>query len=200
MVPALILLLASPSWAAPSCVNHVAPRLSGDLFAPVECSSATLPAAALDEAPVEGSRKASLKDLAGTWTGQTEEGLGRYALRATLTVSWRGRAQGEATLMERQTHLMTAVSLTLSPAKGAGRYDAALSTRMLPGAVLKGTAVLGLAAPGSSARVLDAAFDNGARYRVELDPDGPDALDARVRFAVPGGPSRSFETRLTRAP
>jgi hypothetical protein len=196
MLAAALLLLTSASWALPACPNAAPPRLTGDLFDPVSCSTAVLTAPDLQTPPLEGG-KASLRDLGGRWTGDAEEGFGRYALSADLTVHWLGRAEGTLTLVELQTRRRVQTTLTLVPAKGAGRYAAELTSRMLPGKALRGTAVL---SQDGKDRVLDLTLENGTRYLVRIErPDAEKAL-AEVRLAAPGGPPRTFEARFTRAP
>ena len=97
----------------------------------------------------------------------------------------------------------------LVPAKGLGRYTADLAVEALPDGALKGEATLGTVdvstpeagvPPPAGARQMDFLFANGALYRVRFAPDGPSALRAQVWWAVPGAPSRSFESVLTRLP
>ncbi|HXT00603.1 MAG TPA: hypothetical protein VN915_08015 [Elusimicrobiota bacterium] len=204
----LVALLAfSSASAAPlKCANGGSPRLTGDLFAPVDCSSATLPVAALPVPPAK-PRKLRLKGLDGAYEGSAVQGMGRYEIRVELKTGWFGRAEAALKLLELQFHSLTASRLTLSPAKGPGRFDAVLASDDLPGAELKGEAQAGaIEASTAAARgaindgsQVDLLFSNGARYRVRLAPSGSAGYRAQVWWAVPGAPARSFETQLTRA-
>ncbi|HEX4048011.1 MAG TPA: hypothetical protein VH309_09270, partial [Elusimicrobiota bacterium] len=202
-----LLVLASAAAAAPrKCPNGAPPRLSGDLFAPVECSSAALPVAAL---PVPAARpgKIDLKEFAGDYQGLTVAGFGRYELRAGLKTGWLGRAEATLTIIDLQSHFRSSLALKLVPAGGAGRYATVLTDGALPGAELKGEATAGTpasAAPGAAAaageRQMDIRFADGALYRVRFAPDGPSALNAQVWWAAPGTKAGTFAVKLTRLP
>ena len=187
-----LLAFASAAAAAPhKCANGASPRLTGDVFAPVECSSETPPVPA-PPVPPPAPRRIDWKALEGAYEGSVVQGFGRYELRLELKHGWFGRAEATLKLVELQFHALSINTLKLVPAEGPGRYSIALTTDALPGRKLKGAAVLG-------SRQLDMLFANGARYSVRLEP-GPNA--SRVQFweAAPGAPPRSFETELTRVP
>jgi hypothetical protein len=203
-----VLALASAASAAPlKCANGGSPRLTGDLFAPVDCSSGTLPAARLPVAPAE-PRKLALKGLAGAYEGSAVQGMGRYELRIELKPGWFGRAEAALKLLELQFHTLTVSNVRLTPAKGAGRFDVALTADALPDAELRGEAQAGSIEVSTTAprgaiaegRQLDVRFANGAEYRMRFAPSGKSAYRAQVWWAVPGAPERSFETELTPVP
>jgi hypothetical protein len=206
-----LLALASAAAAAPQlkCANGGLPRLTGDLFAPIECSSATLKVAALPVPPAK-AQKIDLKALEGVYEGNALQGFGRYELRLELKTGWLGRAEGTLKLIELQFRTLSSHTLKLVPAKGDGRYATYLATDAKPSLELKGEAIFGAvdvstAAAGAppplpGARQADFLFANGASYRVRFSPDGPSDLHAQVWWAVPGAPARSFETQLKRLP
>lgn len=206
----VLLAFASAAAAAPlKCANGGLPRLTGDLFAPVDCSSAALAVAALPVPPAK-PRKIDLKALEGAYEGSAVQGLGRYELRLELKTGWFGRAQATLKLLELQFHSLSSHVLKLAPAKGPGRYATVLAADVLPGRELQGeatagdveisTPAAGAPAPMKGARQMDFLFSNGAAYRVRFAPDGASALRAQVWWAVPGAPPRSFETVMTRVP
>ena len=190
----VLFAFASAAAAAPlKCADGNSPRLTGDLFAPVECSSAALPVAALTVPPAN-PQDVDLKALEGAYEGPAAiQDLGRYDLRLEFKKGWFGRATATLKLIELQSHALSSHTLKLVPAKGTGRYAVAFKTDALPGRKLKGEATAG-------ARRLDLLFANGARDSVRFDPAGPDALRAQIWWAVPGAPPRTFETALTRVP
>lgn len=203
-----LLALASAAAAAPlMCANGGSPRLTGDLFAPVDCSSATLPVAALP-VPAAKPGKASLKSLDGAYEGTAIQGMGRYEIRVELKSGWFGRAEATLKLLELQFHTLSTSIVKLSSGKGPGRFDASLSADALPGAELKGVAQAGTVVVSTSAprgaiaegRQFDVRFDNGSQYRLRFAPSGKSAYRAQVWWAVPGAPERSFETELTPVP
>lgn len=197
---AVALICPAARAAGPSCAGGRTPRLTGDLFVPVECSTAAAAAASL---PIEPSvaRKPDLQALSGTWEGSAVQGFGRYQIRATLEVGWLGRAHGTLALKELQFREQLGHRLKLAPAKGKGRYGAALSTDSLPAAVLEGEARFttsdDAAAPGR--QMFEVVFANGASHRARWAFEGKDALRVAVWSSVPGAPPRSLETVLRRS-
>ncbi|HAZ08071.1 MAG TPA: hypothetical protein DCZ01_06015 [Elusimicrobia bacterium] len=186
--------------AGPSCAGGRPPRMTGDLFVPIECSTAAAVAASL---PVEPSvaQKPDLKALSGTWEGSAVQGFGRYQILATLEVGWLGRAHGTLALKELQFREHLGHRLKLTPAKGKGRYGAALSTDSLPAAALKGEALFTTApdAAASGRHMFEVVFANGASHRARWAFEGEDALRVTVWSSVPGAPPRSWETVLRRS-
>lgn len=204
---ALLALSTAASAARLKCANGGAPRLTGDLFAPVECSSAAAAAAPLPVPPANPG-KLSLKGLDGAYEGSAIQGMGRYEIRVELKTGWFGRAEATLKLLELQFHSMSTTAVKLSPAKGPGRFDVELTADALPGETLKGEAQAGTVESSTSAprgaiaagRQLDIRFANGSEYRLRFAPSGKSACRAQVWWAVPGAPERSFETELTPAP
>lgn len=203
---AAVLALSSAAAAAPlKCADGGTPRLTGDLFAPVECSSTTLPSAALPVPPAK-PRKLDLAAAAGAYEGSAIEGMGRYELRLELKTGWFGRAEATLKLLELQFHSLSTQTLRLVSAKGAGRWNVVLASDALPGAELKGEAQTGSIEVSTSAphgaivdgRQMDFRFSNGSEYRVRFAPSGS-SYRAQVWWTVPGAPARSFETELARA-
>jgi hypothetical protein len=204
------LVLSSAAAAAPlKCADGGSPRLTGDLFAPVECSSATLPVAGLPVPPAK-PRKLDLKSLEGSYEGSAVQGMGRYELRLELKSGWFGGAEATLKLLELQFHALSTQVLKLSPAKGPGRYSTVLTADVLPGRELQGeatagtiaisTPTAGVPAAAKDARQMDFLFSNGSLYRVRFAPGAGSSYRAQVWWAVPGAPGRSFETELTRVP
>ena len=199
---------AGPLLAAPrGCADGSAPKLSGDLFSPVECSSTTKAAVMLPDLPVAPSKKAALKDLDGRWEGDLAHALGRYHLQLKVTTSWSGKCDLTLDLKELQFHDRLSDRLLLVPSKQNGAYEATLTASLAPDASLKGGALLGLAAEPEvstatakrpAERQLDLLFENGAAHRVFFELKGKDALRVRAFSAVPSAPLQTFELTLTR--
>jgi hypothetical protein len=208
---ALALSLAAPAaFAAPRCSGGGTPRLNGDLFAPVDCSSATKTAPSVPGAPVTPSGdgvKNDLRDLDGRWEGSLIHGLGRYALLAALKTSWNGKVEATLEWKELQFRERATDKLVLTPAKGRGAYAAVLTTTLAPDASLAGTAAIGgaLTPLTSSSTVItpdrqaDVSFANGAGHRVYFQLN-PSKTEMRVRAfsGIPGAPLQKFEIVFTR--
>ena len=208
IIIAVLLFLASTAAAGTrKCADGGPPRLTGDLFAPAGCSSATLASATLPVPPVN-PRQVSLAGLDGAYEGSAVQGLGRYQVRVELKSGWFGRAEATLRLIELQFHTLSVSTVKLTPAKGDGRFDAVLTAAILPGSELKGEAQAGTVAASTSTprgiiaegRQFDVRFANGAQYRLRFAPSGKSAYRAQVWWAVPGAPDRSFETELTPVP
>ena len=210
LLAALCAFLAAPLFAAPRCSNGGAPRLSGDAFSPVECSSVTKPSPSLPGAAVvtKGDGvKSDLRDIDGKWEGSLIGGLGRYALLLTVKTAWMGKV--ELTLESKELQFRDRVTdkLVMTSGKGRGGYDLVLSASLAPEASLKGTAVLGAAvlpdvstgtAKVAPDRQADLAFANGASHRVYFALKGKDEMRVRAFSAIPGAPLQKFEFVLTR--
>ncbi len=195
---------AVPLLAAPRlCGNGRPAALSGDLFSPAECSSTTLKTAALPgEAPLTGKNaRTGLKDLDGRWEGNLNYALGRYELLLTVKTGWGGKADLTLELKELQFHQRLTDRLTLVPAKENGRFEAVMTTSLLPDAALNGGAIIGESTgtartPGM--RQTDLLFTNGAAHRAVFTLRGKDELQLRVLSAIPGAPLQDYEISLTR--
>ena len=205
VVLAAALAAAAPLSAAPRrCANGLEPRLSGDAFSPVECSTKTLAAAALTGAPTQAdkSAKSDLKNLAGRWEGTLSHALGRYELLLTVATHWGGKAELTLAMKERQFRERLIDHLALIPDDGPGAYEAELTTDLAPGLVLKGRAAFGAGAPpvgaASGERRADLTFVNGAAHRLYFQFKGKDELRLRAVSAVPGAPLQNLETVLRR--
>jgi hypothetical protein len=200
-------LAAASAQAAPRCYNGQAPKLSGDAFSPVECSSKTLTAVALPDLPVSSSNdaKTSLKDLDGRWEGGLVHGIGRYAFLLTVKTSWGGKTALTLDIKELQLRERLTDRLALVPGKVRGSYEAVLTSSLAPDASLSGGAVIGaLGQPESpkdaeTARQMDLLFVNGAAHRIFLNVMGKNELRVRAYSAVPGAPLQKFETILARS-
>lgn len=188
------------SAAAPKCAGRgETPRLNGDLFSPVECSTA--PAKSNFRAPAPpptGQAKVDFAALAGRWTGFMLSGFGRYDLAFDLKPA-RGGAKIAMTLREVQFESVSKLALTLTQDGPPGAFAASLSSDSLPVRALKGrgTVVLG-PEPGESAVVV--SFENGASYEVSFATAPAGAVRASVDWIVPGAPNRRADTTLTRVP
>jgi len=196
--------LVSPAQAAVhSCRGNLTIRMTGDLFAPIECSTAAVTALPLSiEAVVPA--KTDLTAFAGVWKGTLIQSLYRYELSAAIKPGRSGKAEASLALREMQMGERVEHRLTLAPAKGKGRYSVAASSDRLKGEALKGDAVFGLSvstptAPGVTENQLDVVFANGASHRIRFTPDGKDSLRLQVWSTIPGWPLRSFETVLRRS-
>jgi hypothetical protein len=208
----LILLVLTPLCAAAplTCGNNGSPRLTGDLFAPVECaaSTAVVAAAPLSVPPAVPAAKGDLKDLLGRWEGTAFQGFGRYDVAVELVPGRRGKARATMKLLEMQFHRVSAHTLQLVPGKGRGRYEIELATDALADRTLKGTvslgdvdvssAAAGAPRPLAGARQMDFAFVNGAQYRVRFAPADASTMRVQVWWTVPGAPERSFEALMAR--
>lgn len=206
MISTLLLgvCLVSPAQAAArSCRGNLTVRLTGDLFAPIECSTAAVTALPL---PVEAAvpAKTDLKAFAGDWKGTLMQSFYRYELRVAIKTGRSGKAEASLDLREMQMGERVRHRLALAPAKGKGRYALAASSDRLEGETLKGDAVFGTAASTPTASAppesqLDLLFVNGAAYRVRYAREGKDSLRLKVWAAIPGWPLRSFEAVLRRS-
>ncbi|MDP3542619.1 MAG: hypothetical protein Q8T11_09170 [Elusimicrobiota bacterium] len=210
-VLAALMTAAVPLLAAPRrCSSGLPPALSGDLFAPVECSTATKPAALLPGLPVvrEGKDvKTDLKELEGRWEGSLIHALGRYAVLLTVKTGWTGRAELTLDIKELQFRERLTDRLSLVPGKPKGVYEAELTSSAAPEASLKGGAILGAAvppeaaSPGSSPpadRQAELTFANGALHRVYFAVKDKAVLRVRAFSAIPGAPLQKFEVELTK--
>lgn len=194
----LALCLSMPASAqGAKCRLGNEPRLSGDFFAPVECSTAALKVESLPLPPVEADKRASLKELAGRWEGAAVAGFGRYELLLTLEKpSWTGSTRATAKLKELQFRERQGHVIELS-SRGRNRWALELKSEALPGRALEGKATLG-ADEKTGERRFDAVFDNGARHVALLRLEGEE-LKVRLWSAVPGAPPRELETVLRRS-
>lgn len=206
-VLAALMSAAVPLLAAPRlCSNGLPPALSGDLFAPVECSTATKPTALLPGLPVvrEGKDvKTGLKELEGRWEGSLIHALGRYEVLLTVKSGWGGKAALTLDLKELQFRERLTDRLSLVPGKPKGVYEAELTSTAAPEASLKGGAILGAASsPGTSApsadRQAELTFANGAVHRVYFAVKDKAVLRVRAFSAIPGAPLQKFELELTK--
>jgi hypothetical protein len=207
LLGSLLAGLAAAAYGAPRCSNGQPPKLSGDAFSPVECSTAALSAAALPDVPVASSKdaKTSLKDLDGRWEGGLVHALGRYAFLLTVKTSWGGKTELTLDIKELQFRERLTDRLALVPGKVRGVYEAVLTSSLAPNASLNGGAVIG--APGrpespkdaQNARQVDLLFANGASHRIFLTVMGKNELRLRAYSAVPGAPLQTFETILARS-
>ena len=203
----LLAALAAAAYGAPRCSNGLAPKLSGDVFSPVECSTAALSAVALPDLPVSTSKdaKTSLKDLDGRWEGGLVHALGRYAFLLTVKTRWGGKTELTLDIKELQFRDRVTDRLALLPGKVRGSYEAVMTSSLAPQASLSGGAVIGaLGRPESptdaaNARQLDLLFVNGAAHRIFLNMMGRNELRVRAYSAVPGAPLQKFETILARS-
>lgn len=196
-----VLLPALAAAAAPAprkCASGADPRLSGDAFAPVECSTVTKPAPALPGVPADpkGGAPLTLKDLSGRWEGSVIHAIGRYELALTVTTHWGGKAELDLAMKEMQFHEKIADRLTLTPAKKSGGYDAVWTSDAATGPELKGRLTLG----GTPlARAADLVFANGAAHRFAFAFKSKDELKVAVWSSIPGAPPQQLETVLRRA-
>jgi hypothetical protein len=205
-VLAALMSAAVPLLAAPRlCSNGLPPALSGDLFAPVECSTATRPTALLPGLPVvrEGKDvKTDLKELEGRWEGSLIHALGRYEVLLTVKSGWTGKAALTLDLKELQFRERLTDRLTLVPGKPRGVYEAELTSTAAPEASLKGGAILGAAVPPDPAsptdRQAEFTFANGAFHRVYFAVKDKAVLRVRAFSAIPGAPLQKFEVELTK--
>ncbi len=200
---ALVLVIPLAALAAPAprkCASGAAPRLSGDAFSPVECSTATAKAApALPGQPVvPGEGKApTLKELEGRWEASLTHALGRYELLLTVKTRWGGKADMVLAMKELQFRDRNTDRLALVPVKGVrGAWEAEMTTDLAPAAApLKGRLTM---AGTEEERQLDLSFENGAAHRVWLKRAGKDEWLLRAASAIPGAAVQKFETRLLR--
>lgn len=211
-VLAALMAAAVPLLAAPRlCQNGLPPALSGDLFAPVECSTATKSAVLLPGLPavrpVKGA-KADLRELEGRWEGTLIHALGRYELLLTVKPARGGRSEMSLEIKEQQFRDRLTDRLALVPAKERGVYEAVLTTTLAPDASLKGRAIIGTepapvpASPAAKApppgRQADLSFANGAVHRVHFALKDKAALRVRAFSGIPGAPLQTFEVELAK--
>ncbi len=204
--------LAAPLFAAPKCGVGVTPRLTGDLFSPVECSTVTKTALLIPGQAVvfEGAEvKTNLRDLDGRWEGTLIQGLGRYSVLLTVKTAWSGKTELILDAKELQFRERITDKLVLKPAKGKGVYEAVLTTSVYPEGSLSGQAVIGAGvlpaiAAGTKAPVPDRQADlilsNKAIQRAYFTFMGKAKNELRVRLyaSIPGAPLQMFEITLTR--
>jgi len=203
---AVLTAAAVPLLAGPRlCGNGLPPRLSGDVFSPVECSSATLPVAALPGLPARLTKYTvtDLKALEGRWEGLAIHALGRYELLLTVKTNWRGKIEAALDLKEQQFRERLTDRLVLTPGKGRGAYAAALTTSLAPEASLAGNALVAEAVGPEGAtetdRQLDLSFANGASHRVVFALKDAKELRVRVFSAIPGAPLQNLEFVLAKS-
>lgn len=199
----VLAVLAAPAAAARTCRGNLTVRMTGDLFMPVECSTATAVTAPLP-ADAPAAAKPDLAALKGEWEGDLSYGLSRYQAHASLKVGLWGKVETDLDLLEIMRGERVTHHLTLTPAKGAGRYALAASTSRLEDESLKGEALFGTgvsssAASGEAQAQCDLRFVNGASHRVVYAPEGRNRLRLKVWSSIPGWPVRSFELVLRRS-
>ena len=212
VLAALLTAAAVPLLAAPRrCSNGLPPALSGDLFSPAECSTATKTTVALPGSPAARTSKndnLSLKDLDGRWEGVLFHALGRYELLLAVKTGWGGKIELALDLKEQQFHERLTDRLVLVPAKERGTYEATLTSSLVPGAALKGVAGLGMTAPPAAStstakapapdRQADISLSNGAVHRINFTVKNNAELRVRAFSGIPGAPLQKFEVVLTR--
>ena len=203
---------AAPLFAAPHCGSGVTPRLNGDLFSPVDCSTATKPTPLLPGlAAVRAGKevKTDLRDLDGRWEGNLIQGIGRYELLLTIKTSWNGKTEIILETKELQFQERLTDRLSLVATKPRGSYSAVLTTTLAPGVSLKGEAILGAAlAPEAPAgatsmpppdRQAELTFANGAVHRIHFALKGKNDMRVRAFSGIPGAPLQKFELELKRS-
>lgn len=207
---AVLTAAAAPLLAGPRlCGSGVPPRLSGDAFSPVECSTTTLPVALLPGLPARRTKssKTDLRDLEGRWEGSLSHALGRYDLLLTIKTSWRGRTEVRLDTKELQFRDRLTDRLSLVQTKERGVYEAVMTTTLAPEASLAGKAVLGEAAgPEAEAaakapipdRQADLTFANGAVHRIVFALKDRAEMRVRAFSGVPGAPLQTMEIVLTK--
>lgn len=205
---ALAALAAAPLLAAPRlCPNGLPPALSGDLFAPVECSTGTKTAPLLPGLPVAPpgkDGKADLKDLEGRWEASLIHALGRYELLLTVKTGRGGKTELTLNLKELQFRDRLTDTFSLVPGKPRGVYEAVLTTTLAPEAALKGGAIVGTAAapeppaatPSPPDRQIDVTFENGAVHRAYFALKDKSTVRVRAFSGVPGAPLQKFDVEL----
>ena len=214
--PVLAVLLtagaAAPLLAGPRlCGNGLPPKLSGDLFSPVECSTTTKTSSLLPGLPVmkeSKEAKTDLKDLDGRWEGVLIHALGRYELLLTVKTSWGGKAELILETKEQQFRERLTDRLALVPGKERGVYAATLTTTLAPEAALLGSARIGAAVPPSLPegtlkapppdRQTDIEFSNGAVHRIVFALKDKTEMRVRAFSGIPGASLQKFEVVLTR--
>lgn len=207
---AVLTAAAAPLLAEPRlCGSGLPPRLSGDAFSPVECSTTTLPVALLPGLPARRTKssKTDLRDLEGRWEGSLIHALGRYDLLLTVKTSWRGKTEVALDTKELQFRDRLIDRLSLVPSKERGVYETVLTTTLAPEASLPGRAVIGEAVvpeaeDGAKApapdRQADLTFANGAVHRIVFALRDRAEMRVRVFSAIPGAPLQTYELTLTR--
>ncbi|MEQ1918500.1 MAG: hypothetical protein ABL955_04820 [Elusimicrobiota bacterium] len=200
VLAALLAAAAAPLFAAPRrCANGLPPMLSGDLFSPAECSTATKTTVTLPGSPATRSPKdaaPSLKELEGRWDGILFHALGRYELLLTVKTGWGGKTDLTLDLKEQQFHQRLTDRLALVPAKERGTYATTLTSSLIPGAELKGVAGLGSAS--APERQADISLSNGAVHRINFTVKDNAELRVRAYSGIPGAPLQTFEVVLKR--
>ena len=199
---------AAPLLAGPRlCGSGATPKLSGDMFSPVDCSTTTKSAIPLPGLPLAHERKeekTDLKDLSGRWEGVLIHALGRYELLLDVKTRWGGKAELTLAMKELQFRERLTDRLVLSSAKGRGAYKAILTTTVLPDASLTGILGLGAASPPLGEenavpdRQADIIFPNGSSHRLYFALKGPSEMRIRAFSSIPGAPLQKYEVELRR--
>ena len=210
VLSALLTAVAAPLLAAPRrCSNGLPPTLSGDMFSPAECSTATKTTIALPGLPASRTDKsAGFKELDGHWEGVMFHALGRYELLLTIKTGWGGKSELTMDMKEQQFHERLTNQLTLVPAKERATYTATLTSTVVPGAELKGVLGLGMTPPlalststakaPATERQADIALSNGAVHRIIFAVMDNAELRVRAFSGIPGAPLQKFEVVLKR--
>jgi hypothetical protein len=200
----LWLLALTAAAAAPRarCPGGIAPRFTGDPFAPVGCSTAAAAAVPEPQKPSfpKGQAAPGLKEFSGGWRGVVATGLERYEvllrLRPVSRDSWRGvlQTQNYQTLNRR---IMTADLKS----KGGGRYAGPVALDVLPDQPLQATLYLGAGSKpadgemGFDRELLLVYQDVPGGHRVRLVRQGKDVL--RFLYWNLGKPDAPIEGSLT---
>jgi len=203
---AVLAAAAGPLFAAPRACRDGRPvRVSGDAFAPIDCSTTTHAAAALPFLPMQPVKDAGavLRELDGRWEGNLIHALGRYDALLTVKAGRRGKAEVALELKELQFRERLTHRLSLVAGKEPGAYEAALTTASVPDAALKGGALVGASAapaeaPAAPERQIDLLFENGASHRIFFTTGGKDELRVSGFSAIPGAPLKKYELTLKR--
>ncbi len=202
----LVAATAAPLLADPRlCGNGLPPRLSGDAFSPVECSTATMPVVLLPGLPARATKASvvNLRDLEGRWEGSLVHALGRYELMLTVKTNWRGQIEAVLDTKELQFRDRLSQRMILVPDKERGAFAATLTTTLVPEASLAGKAVIA-DAPGPEGapvdRQLDLTFANGATHRIvfALKDKSKNEMRARIFSAIPSAPLQTMDLVLTK--
>lgn len=211
-IAALLAASAAAVSAAPRlCKSGLPPSLSGDLFAPIDCSTGSKPSPQLPGLSVvrEGSEvKTDLKDLEGRWEGFLIHALGRYEVLLTVKTGWGGKTTLTLDMKEQQFRDRLTDRLSLVPRKERGSYDATLTSSLAPSAALEGGAVIGAAAPADHPvqkggqpppdRQAEVTFANGAAHRVYFAVKDKTVMRVRAYSGIPGTQLQKFEVELTK--
>lgn len=190
----LALAAAAP---APRCPKPgQAPRLNGDPFAPVECSTAPAAAVALPFAAPAEPANPKLEELEGRWEGVLIRGFGRFASTLEIRRGRRGALNVTLRWKEQQLRQTGESALALAPEREPGAYRATLKASALPGASLEGRARF-LREEGGGSR-LELSFRNGASHRLSWSVK-ESRLSFSAAWAVPAAPLQQIEGVLDRS-